>query len=317
MKKLGIAIALVTGSLLSSSPLQAQRDNQQGNGEAVITILPAQSGENVANVSQQDIKIKVNGKESSVTRWTPLRGPASPVELVILIDGSARSSLGEQFNDISTFVKEMPADAKIALAYMENGRAAMAGPLSSDGAQVLQGLHLSNGFAGSNGSPYFCLSDLAKNWPSKDTSARREVVMITDGVDNYQRRYDPDDPYVEAAIQDSVRAGLVVHSIYWHDVGRANSSEYETGAGQNLLLQVSQATGGKSYWEGTGNPVTFGPYFTDLRRRLRNQYSLGFSAPLKGKPEVLSLKLDLHVPSAKVESPQWVYVGRTAGGAGE
>ena len=283
MKKLGIAIALVTGSLLSSSPLQAQRDNQQGNGEAVITILPAQSGENVANVSQQDIKIKVNGKESSVTRWTPLRGPASPVELVILIDGSARSSLGEQFNDISTFVKEMPADAKIALAYMENGRAAMAGPLSSDGAQVLQGLHLSNGFAGSNGSPYFCLSDLAKNWPSKDPSARREVVMITDGVDNYQRRYDPDDPYVEAAIQDSVRAGLVVHSIYWHDVGRANSTEYETGAGQNLLLQVSQATGGKSYWEGTGNPVSFGPYFTDLRRRLRNQYSLGFLRAPKRK----------------------------------
>ena len=50
--------------------------------------------------------------------------------------------------------------------------------------------------------------------------------MVTDGVDNYERRYDPDDPYVQAAINDAVRARLVVYSIYWMNQGRADQTAY-------------------------------------------------------------------------------------------
>jgi hypothetical protein len=132
--------------------------------------------------------------------------------------------------------------------------------------------------------------------------------MVTDGVDNYERRYDPDDPYVNTAINDSVRAGLIVYSIYWKDMGRFNSGWYETNAGQNLLLIVTQATGGNSYWEGLGNPVSLVPYFQDLRRRLNHQYELSFTAPSSGKPEIESMKVDLHVASAKVDAPQKVLV---------
>src|ERR1700734_3475486 len=81
-------------------------------------------------------------------------------------------------------------------------------------------------------SPYFCLSDLAKNWPSADRSARREIIMITDGVDYYHLQYDPEDPYVQAAIDDSVRANLVVYSIYWRSTGPASRGWYENNAGQ-------------------------------------------------------------------------------------
>jgi len=227
---------------------------------------------------------------------------------VLLLDNGARASLGNQFGDIQNFVKEMPPNTKIAIAYMEQGRAAFASQLSSSAPDVLKGLHLSSGIPGENASPYFCLSDLAKNWPSHDRTARREVLMITDGVDNYERRFDPDDPYVQAAIKDSVRAGLVVYSIYWKNAGRFNSGWYETNAGQNLLLEVTQATGGNSYWEGMGNPVSLQPYFQDLRRRLDHQYELSFSAPSSGKPEVEPMKIDLHVPSAKVDAPQQVLV---------
>jgi hypothetical protein len=316
IKWLAALITVVSGTAIAV-PALAQKNSQQGQGHAVVTILPAKSGEQVPNVSPQDVKVKVNGKESAVTGFASLRGPDSRLELVVLIDGSARASLGQQFNEITTFVKEMPANAKVGFAYMENGRAAMAGPLTSDAAQAAKGLHMSAGSVGSNASPYFCLSDLAKHWPSDDRTARREVVMITDGVDNYERRFDPDDPYVQTAINDSVRTGLVVYSMYWQDRGLANSTGYETSAGQNLLFMVSQATGGKSYWEGTGNPVSFEPYFADLRRRLNHQYELSFDSPSNGKPEVKDLKVELHVPSAKVEAPQKVLVAAGSRSLGE
>jgi hypothetical protein len=187
---------------------------------------------------------------------------------------------------------------------MQNGRAVLSGPLTSDHARVLQELHLPIGASGQSASPYFCLSDLAKNWPSNDRNARREVIMITDGVDYYQLQYDPEDPYVQAAIQDSVRANLVVYSIYWRNVGRVDRSGYESNAGQNLLLAVTDATGGNSYWIGSGNPVSLQPYFDDFSRRLNNQYELGFTAPLHGKPAVASLKVKVTASDVKVTAPQ-------------
>jgi hypothetical protein len=316
MRNFKLVIAIAAATLLMAWPAFAQNEHRQGQGQAIVTVLPAHEGEQAVSVPLQDVKIKLNGRESNVTGWTPLRGPDSRLELVLLIDSGAARSLGGELGEIRDFIKEAPSNTKIAIAYMENGRAAFAGPLSADPAEVERGLHLPGGFAGSSASPYFCLSDLAKNWPSKDRSARREVVMISDGVDPYQMRYDPEDPYVQAAIKDSVRAGVVVHAIYWLNQGRADRSGYETSAGQNLLFQLCQATGGKSYWEGMGNPVSFAPYFTDLRRRLRNQYSLSFTSRLDGKPELQSLKLKLAVSAAKVDAPDQVLVS-PAGGAGE
>jgi hypothetical protein len=313
-KTAALALALAAGTILTASPAFAQN---QGQGRAVVTILPSQKNDTVGQIATQNLKLKVNGKESTVTGFSPLQEANSPIELVLLLDSGARTSLGTQFGDIQKFVGEMPPNTRMAIAYMMNGRAEFASQLSSNGADVLKGLHLSNGVPGSNASPYFCLSDLAKNWPSHDRTARREVLMVTDGVDNYERRFDPEDPYVEASINDSVRAGLVVYSIYWKDMGRANAGWYESNAGQNLLLMVTQATGGNSYWEGLGNPVSLDPYLKDLRRRLNNQYELSFTAPSKGKPEIESMKVDLHVPSAKVDAPQKVLVTGAASARGE
>ncbi len=316
MKRIGLAIAFIAGSALMTSPAFAQKNDQQGQGRAVITILPSQPNGSVSERPPQP-KLKVNGKESTVTGFTALQESNSPVELVLLIDGGARTSLGTQFNEVESFVKEMPPNTRMAIAYMDSGRAAFSSQLSSNAADVLKGLHLTAGFPGSNASPYFCLSDLAKNWPSHDRTARRAVLMITDGVDNYERRFDPDDPYVDAAINDSVRAGMIVYSIYWRDMGRLNSGGYETNAGQNLLQLVTQATGGNSYWQGIGNPVTLQPYFQDLRRRLNHQYELSFTAPSNGKPEIASMKVDLKVPSAKVDAPQRVLVTGAASARSE
>jgi hypothetical protein len=299
---------MTAGALLLAAPAFSQ---STGQGRAVVTILSKQHGESPASVSQKDMSIKVNGKESTVTSWAPIRGPEAKLELVILIDSSARNSLGSQFSDIEHFINGLPPNTKAAIAYMINGRAAFVGPLTADHAAVLRALHLPGGSPGSSASPYFCLSDLAKNWPSGDRGARREVVMVTDGVDNYERRFDPEDPYVQAAINDSVRAGLVVYSIYWLNQGLADNTMYANNDGQNLLTQVTEATGGKNLWMGIGNPVSMQPFFEELARRLDNQYELGFSARLDGKPAAETLKVKVAGPGVDVTAPKQVFVDRT------
>ncbi|MGO9435557.1 MAG: hypothetical protein ACLPH3_20385 [Terracidiphilus sp.] len=316
MKSSTFAALLIAAFLTPVAPVFAAT-TEQGQGQAVITVLPKNNELSNPNIGPQNVELKVDGKQSIVTAFVPAKGPNSPLELVVLIDASARTSLGTQLSDIEGFVKEMPNNAKIAIAYMENGRAVMTGPLSSDANQVLNGLHLPGGASGTSSSPYFCLSDLAKSWPSQDPNARREVVMITDGVDYYSPRLDLNDPYVQAAIEDSIRSGLVVYSFYWKNQGRIDNSAYESNAGQSLLSEVTQATGGNSYWEGTGNPVSFDPFFKDLRQRFQNQYHLGFSAPFKGKPQIERMSLKVNGAEAKVYAPQQVLVNRAGTSAGE
>jgi hypothetical protein len=292
--------------LLLGTTMLAQNAADQGAGQAVVTVLPKHEGEVAASVANQDLSVKVNGKNAKVTKWVPFNSPGDRIELVLLIDDSARNSLGTQITEIEAFIKTLPPNIKAAIAYMENGRASFAAPLSADHDQVLRALHLPAGSPGYSASPYFCLSDLAHNWPSTDPDARREVVMVTDGVDRYQMHYDAEDPYVEAAAADAVKARLVVYTIYWLSRGAADRTGYENNAGQNLLIEVAQATGGKSFWEGMGNPVSFQPYFDELTRRFRNQYELGFVSPFHGKPEVESMKLKLSAPGDEVDAPQKV-----------
>jgi hypothetical protein len=309
MKKFGITISVVAAAMALSASAFAQGE-KEGQGQAVVTILPKHDGDPAPNLMAQDLTIKVNGKDTKVSNFESLHTATDPIELVVLIDSSARTSLGRQFEDIEQFVNSLPPNVRVTIGYMMNGNSNLTGPFTTDHAAVLRGLHLPTGGAGVDGSPYFCISDLAKRWPSNDTNVRREVVMVSDGVDEYNRRYDPEDPYVQTAINDALRAHLVIYTIYWTNRGRFDRTMYANNAGQNLLLEVTQATGGRSFWEGMGNPVSFQPYFEELNRRFKNQYELSFAVPMKGKPEIEQFKLKFKAPGEEVDSPQQVFVAQ-------
>lgn len=274
-----------------------------GQGRAVVTVL-SKHGEMAPNLTQQDVSVKVNGKDADVTGWEPFKGADDALELVVLIDGGARN-LGPQLEEIASFLQSQGPHTKIAVGYMQNGRAVLASPLSTDHKQVAGELHLP---AGPTSNPYFSLSDLATHWPSQDFKSRREVLLLSDGVDPEIRRLDPDDPYVQAAVNDSVRAGLVVYTLYWVNRTDRDDSSINANSGQSLLIELSQATGGYSYWTGTGNPVSFDSFFEDLNRRLASQYALEFTSRLDRKPEVEQLKLKIDGLGLTVTAPQSVYV---------
>lgn len=309
MKKIGIAVWMAAGMLSLAEPGFAQDTKLSGRGQAVVTIL-ARHNEVAPTVLQQDVSVKVNGKDSTVMGWQPFKGANDGLELVVLIDSGARN-LGRQFEEIRNFIQGLSPHTKIGVGYMQNGTVFIAGPLSADHKQVAEELHLPGGGAT---NPYFSLSELAQNWPSHDRGVRREVLLLSDGVDPENRRFDPDDPYVQTAIRDSLRAGLVVYTVYWHTRTDGGDSSLNLNGGQSLLNELTGATGGYSYWSGEGNPVSFQPFFEDVTRRFDNQYGLEFGARLDRKPEVETLKLKVEGIGLQVTAPQQVFVERVSAG---
>jgi hypothetical protein len=287
---------MAAGSLILTATAFPQAGTEHGEGQAIVTILPPKDMKTPINIPQQDVQVKVNGKKSSITDWGPILESNRSLELVILIDDVARESLTRQLDEIILFLQHLPANVKVALGYMVSGSVDMTGPFSTDRAEVASKLRKGIGF---NGNPYFSLSDLAKHWPSKDPLAQHETVLITTGVDMTYGFLDHEDPYIKAAIADSIRAGLVVNSISWG------------GTNVGLMLMVTRATGGGYCCDGP--PRSLSPCFGEIALRLQNQYRLGFHSDLKGKPAIQSIEIEVGNPAAKVYAPQRVFVAPMKG----
>ena len=103
-----------------------------------------------------------------------------------------------------------------------------------------------------------------KHWPANPARPRREILMISDGVDTYYGG-GPDDPYVEKAIEDAQRAGITIYSIYTPGSGHAGHSFFLNNWGQNYLSELSEKTGGESYWKDSARPCPSRLTWTNCR----------------------------------------------------
>jgi len=302
MKIHAIPFALSASILLAAPLLWAESVTVPGQGEGVFTMV-AKNGKEAVTPGSGQLQLRIDGKPAQVTSIEALN--SNPIELVLLIDSGLRSSIGTQLDVISDFTSELPKNTRIAVAYMQNGRALFATPFTSDPAVARRGIHLPSGIAGINSSPYFSISDLAHNWPSRARGVRRVVVMVTDGVDPYNPRFDPDEPYLQQAITDCVRSGILVDAFFWSN---RMHRRFEL-SGQNMLSVITEATGGQVWGYGFFDPVSFAPYFDELRQQLRSQYLVRFTVPLQGKPDAMNVRLKTQGLSNHLSAPGRVFVG--------
>jgi hypothetical protein len=301
--------AVLAFAVCASFPggLAAQNPAAPGTPVHLLVTAEAVHGTNVPEISRGDVMVFEGRDRDEVTNWVPAQGDNAGLELVILLDDGSSISLGSQLEDLRQFIKSQPASTQVAVAYMQNGIAKMQQNLTGDHALAAQSLRLPMGMRGINGSPYFSLSDLIKRWP--ETAARREVLMITDGADPYYGREDLDDPYVNAAIQDAQRAGVVVFAIYTPGVGHFGHSYWRTYLGQMYLSRLSDESGGESYYIGfNGPPVSFDPFLDDFGHHLAHQYFLTFNAKPQRKSGFQPVKVKAEVPNAELVSADKVYV---------
>jgi hypothetical protein len=302
----GIALAMGIG-LAMPGAFRTAAAQETSTGRAVVT-AETKAAEGVTTIPRQSISVYENRKLQDVSGWTPLRGARSGLQLVVLLDDSSGGNLGLQLNDIRSFLSGLPPTVQVAIGYMRNGTPNLVQNFTSDHAQAAKALRLPQGVAGGNGSPYFCLSDLVKHWPGGNNNVRREVIMVTDGVDRYSGgRFDPENPYVRTATSDAQKAGVIVYSIYYRGAGRFDRSALATDGGQNYLTQISGDTGGKVYLEGFGNPVSFAPFLSDIQRKLQNQYELTFVST--AKPGLQPVRVKTNQPNTRLQFPARVPIG--------
>jgi hypothetical protein len=265
-------------------------------------------GKDVPEIQASNVTVMQDKQRDRVVSWQPVNSPGIGTQLFVLVDDSlSTSDLGSKLGEIRSFIESQPATVQTGVAYMRNGTALIGQNLTTDHVQAAKALRLPLGESSASGSPYFSLQDLLKRWP--EGVASRQVVMITNGIDPFWESNSLDDPYVNSAIDQAQKAGVVVNAIYSSGAGHFGHTFWRTTLAQSLLSELADATGGESYYLGNNSPVTFTPYFKELTEREQHQYLLTFEAQPGKKPGLQRVKLSTEVPKVDLVGQSRVYVG--------
>ncbi|MGA7189130.1 MAG: hypothetical protein WBY66_11575, partial [Candidatus Acidiferrales bacterium] len=261
-------VAILLGSVLS--PIA------QGQTTASVSTVVTVLGPNYTPppaISKDDINLYEGKTKKEVSSWEPAQGDKAALQLAIVIDDGTNSNIGLQFNDIKNFITNQPRTTAVGLFYASNGDVQPASQFSTDHDAVAKTLRLPFGNYGAYTSIYLSTMSLIKRWPATPGS-RREILLIADGIDRF--RGDPFSPDIQSTYETAEKAGVILHTLYASGVGRLTHNTFRVNYGQSNLAEITDKTGGESFFQGLQTPIAFEPFLKQLDMILKNQYWLGW-----------------------------------------
>jgi hypothetical protein len=304
------ALVVIGGVLASVLFLTAHAPDSTVPVKMTVT-MDVEEGKRVPEVTPEDVIVKQGKSRLRVTDWVPATGDRAGLDLFILIDDSSESSLGLQYKDLRDFINAQPPTTSVAVGYTRDATVQIEQNFTLDHAAAAKALRLPLGMTQAFRNPYLSLVDLMKRWPEHPN--RREVIMVTDGIDRFRggsRFYglSPVSPDVDTASVVAQRTGTIIHTIYFPGVGRLHHNFWEVTNGQNGISKLSEGTGGESFFLGTVAPVSIKPYLDQIQRILDNQYLLTFEATPNKKEGLRPVTLTTEVAGVELASADGVWV---------
>jgi hypothetical protein len=319
---LGIVCALT----LTAPTVHSQANSAPGSVQVHLVITDeAVSGDSELPTlrAAEDVKVKQGKNFLKVNQLIPARGENAALQVFILVDDTLDSRIGNNLNDIRDFINAQPASTVIAIGYMANASVQVAQDFTADHALAVKALRLPRGSLSTMDSPYLSLISAVKGWPQQNV--RREVLMVTDGLDRLRGKqttpsrlgpsYGPVyhsmptmNPDVTSASEISQRYNVLVYTLYALGVGRAARSSWDLQIGLSGLTKLSDETGGDCFSLGTSSLVSFKPYMERLQKNFDNQYYVVFQAIPKSKAGLQQVNVTTEVPNAEIAAPDNAWV---------
>lgn len=300
-----IAVALASSLAAQTAPPQsASPDLVQ-----VTITATGRSGAMPPVLGRQDVSVHQSNQPRPVVSLIPANSSKAPLDLVILVDDSLNTNLGLQFRGLKEFIRSLPENTRIAIAYGANGMARMQQNFTTDRAAAEKAIRLPNAqFQGSSGI-YFALNDLIKKWPAG--ADRREVLLISDGID-LTYGIDESTPGQNLALNQAIRTAqrnnITVYCLFASGAGFLARNQFLIMNGQSCLGKLALDTGGDSFFLGFQTPVSFHPFLQALTKMIEQQYLLTFRAALPQKAGFHSLNVSTEMPRVELLAPTHIYL---------
>jgi hypothetical protein len=298
-------LAFVT--LLAAQTAAAGAAPQAGIQNVPVTTVVTVLGPNYATppaLGKSDVIVRTGNRREDVVAWDAAQGEKSTLEFAIVIDDLA--NINNQLDDIRKFISAQSKGTSVGLFYASNGITQAIAPFSTDHDAVAKKVRITTGFPGASTSIYLSLMDVMSKWHAGN--ARREILVIADGIDRF--RGDPDSPDVMLTIEKAQKAGIMIHTLYARGGGREGRNLFRVNYGQSNLAQMADETGGESFFQGLDTPIAFTPFLEQLDMVLHNQYFLTFTTPrsMKKKGELRSFRVSTEQHNVEIAHAREIWV---------
>src|SRR5579863_9119859 len=292
--------ALLTLFTVQSAPRAAA---QNVPVTTVVTVLGPNYSAPPA-VGKSDVVVHSGNSREDVVGWDAAQGEKSTLELAIVIDDLV--NIGNQLDDIRKFINAQSKATSVGVFYAQNGITQTVAPFSTDHGAVAGKVRITTGFPGASTSIYLSLMDVMSKWHAGN--ARREILVIADGIDRF--RGDPDSPDVTLTIEKAQKAGIMIHSLYARGGGREGRNLFRVNYGQSNLAQIADETGGESFFQGLDTPIAFTPFLEQLDMILHKQYLLTFTTgrSMKKKGEFRRFRVTTEQHNVEVSAAREILV---------
>lgn len=231
----------------------------------------------------------------------------TPLALAILIQDDLSSNFNLELKKLREFILRLPRGSRVMVAYLRNSLQ-IRQRFTDDLEKAADSLRVVTGSAVTSGNPYDNVLDALKRFDALP-SGRRSILLISDGLDisrGVQSSSPTQSIELERAILEAQRKSVAVYSIYSPTQITNNSSTILNLNGQGSLSRISDETGGRAFFQGTGAPVSFEPFLKDLSLSLSRQFALTYLSThmKKGYHKV---QVNSTNPEVKIEHPRGYY----------
>jgi hypothetical protein len=196
-----------------------------------------------------------------------------PVNLAVLIQDDLVSRVGNELRVTADFIRELPQGSTVMVGYIRSGSLQVRQPFTNDLTAAASALRVPVGSTSASPyNPYVQVRDALKLFPEGGAN-RNALLLVSDGLDtsrgfDYSSSVDSID--LNRAVREAKGRGVSVYSFYAPSAGLTSWNGQAVNFGQSALQRVSDETGGRAFFQGTGF-VTFNAYFTRLTKTLNEQ----------------------------------------------
>jgi VWFA-related protein len=293
-----------------STPIFAQKEEKNKQKVRTVTIpisifTKKELKENQPEELLQagDIIVKEDNDQQTILSIRSVTN--SPLHIAVLIQDNLSSNINLQLEEIKNFIKKLPPDSRVLVAYLRAGTTQIRQKFTTDLEKAANSLRIVVGSSSvAPNSPYEGVEEVLERFDAVPTG-RRAILLVSDGLD-LSNASPTQSVELDQAILKAQRRSVAVYSFYSSGTLTENGNSSLILNAQGSLNRLSEETGGRAFFQGTISPINFEPFFRDLNLSLNRQFALTYLSthPKKGYHKVQVTSTN---PEVKIEHPKGYY----------
>ncbi|HEX8142994.1 MAG TPA: hypothetical protein VF553_10390 [Pyrinomonadaceae bacterium] len=315
-----LLIAVLTGMVLGLTASGQRRSGNNGGedpltggqgargGVKTVTIpITIREREKTSPQELMPVGDFIVREDGDVQRILSVRSISNaPLSVAILIQDDVVPSIGNDIKALKEFVSRLPRGSRVMVGYIRSGSLQVLQKFTVDLERASQALRIPIGSASAAPyNPYVEIREGLKRFESLP-AGRRAMLVVSDGLD-VSRGADSSQPGqsidLDRAIKEAQRNSVAIYSFYAPTVTLAASgNRLLTSNALGSLQMLSDETGGRAFFQGTGAPVSFDPFLRELGLSFTRQMAITYLSthPKKGYHRI-EVKSDS--PNLEIDHP--------------